>query len=528
MNLENDQQGFIFLKDLQQPRSFLLDSGANCNLISLQHLTHNEKQTIDKKSVIKITGFNKQSPTTFSLGKVEIPVHTKQQSPKLQFHVMPAHTLNYNIIGIHDIRKHFLSNLVDSNNKEHSTSTLPTGSTSPSSLTSSTPMHCYTVQIQKIGKKQVLPTTATQQLLTYEQASQIYAEIPTPPIEKQQPPKPLINQEWFKALWTLFPRLTMEHDNLSEPSRLPHKFFVKLKPDAKPFISATYQMDKKRTDEMLKFLKKALEDNLIISVPCQYISAAFMIPKADPTKPYRCIIDYRTLNKDTERFDSTLPRIDALRNFAANGHIYSKLDISKAFHHMEVEENTIPLLGFVSPLGTYSWRVAPMGTRCTPGQFTINLTFVVALATHYYNEDRKHRQLPPILQPYMCYIDDILLISNSEEEHKRGLYYLVYTLSRFHLTVNLDKCQLGMDSTTFLGHYLSNKTIQRSHKYVDTFKRMPVPKTVRDLRRFLGVSNFVRNYLPKIAHFQDSLNKIGSTVPKNTVKKSTYNGQHPS
>jgi len=147
------------------------------------------------------------------------------------------------------------------------------------------------------GEKTVQPETATEQLLTYEQASQLYADIPTPAIEKQQHPKPLINQEWFKALWTLFPRLTMEHENLSEPSRLPHKFFIKLKPDAKPFISATYQMDKKRTDEMLKFLKKALEDNLIISIPCQYISASFMIPRADPTKPYRCIIDYRSLKK---------------------------------------------------------------------------------------------------------------------------------------------------------------------------------------------------------------------------------------
>jgi len=204
-----------------------LDSGANCNLISLQHLTNNEKQTIDKKSVIKITGFNKQSLTTFSLGKVEIPIHTKQRSPKLQFHVMPAHTLNYNIIGIHDIRKHFLSNLLECSNKEHSTPILPTGTTSPSSLTPPTPMRCCTAQIQRIGKKTAQHATAIKQLLTYEQASQLYSEIPTPAIEKQQPPKPLINQKWFKALWTLFPRLAMEHENLSEPNRLPHKFFVK-------------------------------------------------------------------------------------------------------------------------------------------------------------------------------------------------------------------------------------------------------------------------------------------------------------
>jgi len=432
---------------------------------------------------------------------------------------MPDHTLNYNIIGIHDIRQHFLPNLLESGYQTQLETTRPSRLISTSLPRPPNPMHCHITQAQHLSEKSSTPATTAKPVLTYEQASTLYSEIPTPPIQKPQPPKPIINQTWFKALWILFPRLIMEHENLSEPSRLPHKFFIKLKPDAKPFISATYQMDKKRTDEMLKFLQKALEDNLIVSVPCQYISASFTIPKADPTKPYRCIIDYRTLNKDTERFDSTLPRIDALRNFTSNGHIYSKLDISKAFHHMQVEDDKIPLLGFVSPLGVYSWRVMPMGTRCSPGQFSINLAFVVALATHHYNEDRKQRQLQPILQPYMCYIDDILLISNTKKEHKRALYHLVYILSRFHLTVNLDKCQLGMDSTTFLGHHLSNKTMQRSHKCVDTFKHMPVPKTIRDLRRFLGISNFVRNYLPKIAHFQDSLNKIGSTVPKKYSKK---------
>jgi len=61
--------------------------------------------------------------------------------------------------------------------------------------------------------------------------------------------------------------------------------------------------------------------------------------------------------------------------------------------------------------------------------------------------------------------------------------------------------------------------MQRSYKYVETFRHLPVPKTIRDLRRFLGISNYVRSYLPKIAHFQDALNKIGSTVPKKHSKK---------
>lgn len=160
-----------------------------------------------------------------------------------------------------------------------------------------------------------------------------------------------------------------------------------------------------------------------------------------------------------------------------------------------------------------------MGAKTVPGLFQINLSFVVALATHHYNEDREKCNPPPIQQPYLCYIDDVLLISDSIEEHKRAVYHLLFQFSRFHLTVNLSKCEQGTDSTTFLGHYLANKSMHRAHKYVDTFKCLSVPKTIRDLRRFLGITNFVRNYLPKLAHYQDSLNKIGTTVPKKYSKK---------
>ena len=201
-----------------------MDSGANCNLISIQFLTHEEKQTIDKKTVIKITGFNKQSPTTLSLGKVEIPVHTKQSSSTLQFHVMPPYTLNYNLIGIRDIRKHFLNYLFEISKHEQSTTSSPKEKSAPLSLTPPTLRHCCVTQMQEKRTKLKEQEQPTEDILTYEQASQLYAEIPAPKAEKQPTPKSLINQKWFKALWTLFPRLTMEHENLSEPSRLPHKF----------------------------------------------------------------------------------------------------------------------------------------------------------------------------------------------------------------------------------------------------------------------------------------------------------------
>jgi len=79
----------------------------------------------------------------------------------------------------------------------------------------------------------------------------------------------------------------MEHEKLSKDSRLPPDFFTKLKPNPKPYISSTYQMDKKRTTELLLFMQKAIANNLIVAAPCRSTAAAFMIPKANPNKPYR-------------------------------------------------------------------------------------------------------------------------------------------------------------------------------------------------------------------------------------------------
>jgi len=160
-----------------------------------------------------------------------------------------------------------------------------------------------------------------------------------------------------------------------------------------------------------------------------------------------------------------------------------------------------------------------MGKKTTSGIFMLNMSFVILLASRANNADCIRRKLELIPQPYLCYVDDVLLISPTEEEHERALFYLVYYFARFHLTINMSKCELGKDSTAFLGHWLSEGKMHRSHKYVDVIKRMPLPKTVRDLRTWMGIVNFVRNYLPKLAHYQGPLNKTGSKVPKNKSKK---------
>ena len=216
---------------------------------------------------------------TYSLGETNITVTTPQVTAEISVHVMPSKILNYNIIGVNDIRRHFLPVLMSKCNKPRSqivthpvpqstpTSDAPSAQNllhSPLNVfshnlikteTTSLTANLQTLSPPKTHKNPLPHIRDPERNITYEQASQLYSRIPMPEAQPHKPPKQLIDILWFQSLWQLFPRLAKEHENLSEPSRLPHDFSIKLKAGAKPHISPTYQMDKKRTTELLLFLQ---------------------------------------------------------------------------------------------------------------------------------------------------------------------------------------------------------------------------------------------------------------------------------
>ena len=79
-----------------------------------------------------------------------------------------------------------------------------------------------------------------------------------------------------------------------------------------------------------------------------------MVARADPNAPQRMVVDFRTLNKKTIPKDANLPQTDQLPNHASRG-IMSKLDLTKGFYHVDVDEESRPLLGIATdPGGTDS------------------------------------------------------------------------------------------------------------------------------------------------------------------------------
>ncbi|GBP35402.1 hypothetical protein EVAR_94852_1 [Eumeta japonica] len=80
-------------------------------------------------------------------------------------------------------------------------------------------------------------------------------------------------------------------------------------------------------------------------------------------------------------------------------------------------------------------------------------------------------------------------------------------MREYGMLINTSKCVFGADNVTFLGYNISAKGKATGTK-VESIKNFPIPKTVKELRRFLGMINFYRRFIPDAARIQAPLNAL--------------------
>ncbi|GFV14000.1 retrovirus-related Pol polyprotein from transposon opus [Trichonephila clavipes] len=104
--------------------------------------------------------------------------------------------------------------------------------------------------------------------------------------------------------------------------------------------------------------------------------------------------------------------------------------------------------------------------------------------------------------------DDILVASSSPEEHLQHLQILFTRLQQYGLSLKPSKCIFGVTSIKFLGFKVSESGIEPLSDRIDCILNFPQPTTLTQLRRFLGLFNFYRRFVPKAAHLLAPLNKF--------------------
>ena len=205
-----------------------------------------------------------------------------------------------------------------------------------------------------------------------------------------------------------------------------------------------------------------------------------VVPKGDGGKCL--VVDYCVLNKVTRKFIWSMPKLDDLF-YQLNGTKYfSTLDLWAWYHHIPLDEASIPKTAFTSPFGKYENIKAPFGLAQAPAYFKELMTGIL--------KDFNFA---------IAYLDDIINFSSTAEEHLDHIRQVIEKLRNAHLSMNLSKCHFFMKEIQYLGHILITKCIRPLLSKMQAIKNMHPPKMPKQVHAFHRLLGYYRKLIRDFA-----------------------------
>lgn len=217
-------------------------------------------------------------------------------------------------------------------------------------------------------------------------------------------------------------------------------------------------------------------------------SPLHLAPKKDNS--WRPCGDYRALNA------RTILQIQDFTHQLAGSKVFSKIDLIKAYNQIPVQPADIHKTVITTPFELYEFPFMTFGLRSAAQTFQRFMDEVLRGLSFCY-----------------CYSDDLLLFSQTAVQHTEHMHQLFKQLSSYGILINTAKCDFGRDTITFEGLELCAKGVSSLPEKVQAIQDYPAPKTAKDMRRFLGIFNFYRRFVPNAARLQSPLNVV-LTGPK--------------
>jgi len=103
----------------------------------------------------------------------------------------------------------------------------------------------------------------------------------------------------------------------------------------------------------------------------------------------------------------------------------------------------------------------------------------------------------------LIYLDDIIVFSTSFEEHLSRLTKVFQALQHAGLQLKPTKCHFACKEVKYLGHIVSEKGIKPDANKVKAVSDYPIPKNVKELKQFLGLSNYYRRFIKNYVHIAE-------------------------
>jgi hypothetical protein len=195
---------------------------------------------------------------------------------------------------------------------------------------------------------------------------------------------------------------------------------------------------------------------------------------------WRMCIDYRKLNSMTRKDHFPLPFMDQILERVAGHEFYCFLDGYSGYNQIKIALEDQEKTTFTCPFGTFAYQRMPFGLCNAPATFQRCMLSIFSDMVEHFLE---------------IFMDDFSVFGDLFDDCLTNLEKVLSRCEEKNLVLNWEKCHFMVINGIVLGHIVSSKGIEVDKSKMELIANLPTPKSVKDVRSFLGHAGFYRRFI---------------------------------
>lgn len=255
------------------------------------------------------------------------------------------------------------------------------------------------------------------------------------------------------------------------------------------YVNIPLHFQKKANDRISEMENRGIIEKVLVAPT--WISGMAAVPKGKDN--FRLVVDMKGPNRAIRRRFHKLPRVEEIKVTLHGSKIFTKLDLTSAFHHVRLSEAASAMTTFMSPTGMYRYKRLVFGVNCAPEIF-----------------QRVMEDVLRGINGIIVYIDDILIHAPDIETLRDTTKKVKEALRKNNLTLNDDKCEYEKERLIFLGHTVSKDGLNIDEQKVKDLRTFRKPKSLSELKSFLGTASYVSGFIARFGDMTAPLWKVAN------------------
>ena len=278
--------------------------------------------------------------------------------------------------------------------------------------------------------------------------------------------------------------------------------------DSLPVAQSLYTLPLKHYNWVRQEIETLEKSGVIERSLSRWASPVIVVPKKSaPDEPprRRLCVDYLKVNvlqpevKQTDKGTGCLslyplPKINEMFSKLGGATIFSTIDLHSGYYHIGLTRESRAKSAFVVPIGKWQFKHTPFGLSQAPAYFQLLIDKVLMGCSSFA----------------MGYLDDNIIFSKTEEEHLQHLEEIFVRLRKFGLKMKHEKCSFFKKHIQYLGHLVSEKGFKPLLEKLELIRKMPAPRTAKEVKQFLRLIGYYRKFVPHFADISRPLTKLTS------------------